>query len=43
MIQRLKRYHVFDRKLPLTMVGSINQIITVYGLLCNFQEPIVKQ
>ena len=43
MIQRLNCYHVFDRKLPLTMVGSINQIITVCSLLCNFQEPIVKQ
>ena len=42
MIQPLKCYHVFDRKLPLTMVGSIDQIITVCGLLCNFQEPIVK-
>ena len=42
MIQRLKCFHVFDRVIPLKMIGSLNQIITVCALLCNFQEPIIK-
>ena len=42
MIQRLKCFHVFDRVIPLQMIGSLNQIITVCALLCNFQEPIFK-
>ena len=42
MIQRLKCFHVFDRVMPLQMIGSLNQISTVCGLLCKFQEPIIK-
>ena len=42
MIQRLKCFHIFDRVMPLQMIGSLNQIITVCALLCNFQEPIIK-
>ena len=37
MIQRLKTYHIFDRVIPLSMMGSLNQIISVCGLLSNFQ------
>ena len=29
MIQRLKCYHIFDRPIPLSMVGTLNQIISV--------------
>ena len=43
MIQRLKCYHVFDRVIPLTMMGSLNQIVTVCALLSNFQEPIIAR
>ena len=42
MIQRLKCFHIFDRVIPLQMIGSLNQIIRVCALLCNFQEPIIK-
>ena len=42
MIQRLKCFHIFDIVIPLQMIGSLNQIITVCALLCNFQEPIIK-
>ena len=24
------------------MIGSLNQVITVCALLCNFQEPVIK-
>ena len=41
MIQRLKTYHIFDRVIPMNMMGSLNQIITVCALLSNFQEPII--
>ena len=40
MIQRFKCFHIV---LPLTMVGSINQMITVCALLCNFQDPIIAK
>ena len=41
MIQRLKTYHIFDRVIPMNMMGSLNQIITVCALLSNFQDPII--
>ena len=43
MIKRFKCFHIFDRVLPRTMVGSINQMITVCALLCNFQDPIIAK
>ena len=43
MMQCLKCYHIFDRVLPINMLGSLNQIISVYALLSNFQEPILKK
>ena len=43
MIQRLKCYHVFDRVVPINKLGSLNQIISVYALLSNFQETILKK
>ena len=42
MIQRLKCFHIFDRVIPVNMLGSLNQMISVCGFLCNFQEPILK-
>nr|XP_047145865.1 uncharacterized protein LOC124818814 [Hydra vulgaris] len=42
MIQRLKCFHIFDRVIPLNMIGSLNQIVTVCGILTNFHEPIIK-
>ena len=41
MIQRLKTYHIFDRVIPISMMGSLNQIISVCALLSNFQDPII--
>nr|XP_012562439.1 uncharacterized protein LOC105847414 [Hydra vulgaris] len=42
MIQRLKCYHIFDYVIPMNMMGSLNQIISVAALLSNFQDPIIK-
>ena len=41
-IQRLKCYHIFDRPIPLSMVGTLNQIITVSAMLANFDDSIIK-
>ena len=43
MIQRLKCYHIFDRELPINMLGSLNQIIYECTLLSNIQDPILKK
>ena len=42
MIQRLKCWHIFDKAIPVNMFGSVNQIIIVCALLCNFQDPIIS-
>jgi len=42
MIQRLKCYHIFDGLIPLSLMGSLNQIISICCLLANFQKPICK-
>ena len=36
----IKEFHYFDRVIPLTVAGSINQIWTVACLITNFQGPI---
>ena len=36
--RRVKEFHYFDKVIPLTVAGSINQIWTVACLL-NFQAP----
>ena len=42
MIQQLKCYHTFDKVIPLNMTSSLNQIISVCGILSNFKEPILN-
>ena len=42
MIQRLKCYYIFDRVIPLNMIGSLNQIVAVCALSSNFQDPIIN-
>lgn len=41
-INRVKKFHIFDRTIPITMHGSINQIWTVCCLLCNAQNPLIS-
>jgi len=41
MIQRLKCYHIFDGPIQLSMVGTLNQIISVCAILANFDDPII--
>lgn len=39
-IRRVKEFHFFDQVVPLTVIGSINQIWTVAYLITNFQGPL---
>lgn len=41
-IRRMKEFHIFDRDIPLNLLGSINQIYTIICLLVNFQGPLIK-
>lgn len=40
-IRRIKEYHFFDSDVPLSMLGSVNQIYTIICLLTNFQRPLI--
>lgn len=40
-IRRIKEFHIFDSDIPLSTLGSINQIYTVACLLTNFQGPLI--
>ena len=40
-IRRIKEYHIFDCAVPLSMLGSINQIYTFVCLLTNFQGLLI--
>lgn len=42
-IRRVKEFHIFDGVIPLSMVGTINQIWTVANLLTLFRGPLVKE
>ncbi len=40
-IGRVKEYRIFD-KVPLSMMGSINQLWVIACILSNFQLPLIK-
>ena len=40
-IRRIKEYHFFDSDVPLSMLGSVNQIYTIIFLLANFRGPLI--
>jgi hypothetical protein len=42
IINKVKNFHIFDQVIPLTLVGSINQIWTTCALLTLFQNPIIS-
>ena len=42
VIKYMKDQHLFDRMLPLTLSGSVNQLWTVWYFLDNFQSPLLQ-
>ena len=41
-INKVKNFHIFDRRIPISMWGSVNQIWTICALLTQFQNPIIS-
>lgn len=41
-INRIKNFGIFDRPIPISMHGSINQIFTVCSFLVMYQNPIIS-
>ncbi len=41
VIRRIKEHHLFDSVIPMTMVGSINQVWAVACMLSNFRGPML--
>lgn len=40
-IRRVKEYHIWDGLVPLSMVGSVNQLWAICCLMSNYQGPLV--
>ena len=43
MIERFNNFHTFDFHIPVSLFGSINQIVTICAILANFKQPIIAQ
>lgn len=41
-INKVKNFHIFDRPIPLSIWGSVNQMWAVCALLTHFQNPIIS-
>ena len=41
-IRQIKEYEIFDKVLPLSLTGSVNQIWTICCLLANFRGPLYR-
>ena len=39
-IRRIKEFHIYDGVIPMTLVGSVNQMWAVSAMLTNVQGPL---
>lgn len=39
-ISRIKEYHIWDKTIPLTLSGSVNQLWVTCCLMSNYQGPL---
>ena len=39
--RKIKQYHIFDKKIPVCMLGVLNELWLVCFTLTNFQDPII--
>lgn len=39
-IRRVKEYHIWDGLVPLSMLGSVNQLWVICCLMSNYQGPL---
>jgi len=42
-IRRIKEYHFFDSVVPLSLIGSIDQLWVICSILCNFRGPLIDE
>ena len=42
-INKIKNFHIWDRIIPISLFGVVNQLWAVCGFLCNVQEPIISE
>ena len=40
VIRRMKTFHILSNDFPISVLSSIDNILTVRPALCNFKEPI---
>ena len=40
---KIKNFHVWDRVIPLSMFGLVNQMWSVSAFLCNTHEPLITE
>lgn len=42
LMERIKNWHILDRRMPITVAPYASDILTIIGALSNFQPPLVS-
>ena len=40
VIRRLKTFRILTTEMPISIIGQVDDMLTICGALCNFKEPI---
>lgn len=40
-VNKVKKFQIFDRVIPLSLFRVVNQMWSVYAMLCNIQDPLM--